>query len=291
MIVHSEYNWKSHDGLEIFARSWQPSEGTPKAIINLVHGLGEHGGRYEEWAGFFVDEGYALLALDFRGHGKSGGKRGHTDEYMSYMRDIGLLLSKSEELFPGIPVVLYGHSLGGNLVINYAIRFNPSIQALIATSPWLRLSLEPSRIKLLFASIVRNILPALQNSTGLSASQLSHDPEVAKKYSGDPLVHGKISVNAFFAIMHAGIEAIRNAGRINVPFLLVHGSEDMLTSCKASQELAQKGNDKLTFRLWNGGYHELHNEAFKKELFRFIMEWLSEQSGESTSKERTHGYF
>jgi alpha-beta hydrolase superfamily lysophospholipase len=291
MLLHTEYNWKSHDELEIFAQSWQPSEQKPKAIINLVHGLGEHSGRYDEWAGFFVDEGYAVLALDYRGHGKSGGKRGHADEYMSYMRDVGLLLSKSEELFPGIPIVLYGHSLGGNLVINYAIRFNPSILALIATSPWLRLAFEPPRIKLMLASLVRSIFPSMLNSTGIPASQLAHDPEVAKKYTRDPLVHGKISVNALFAINHAGREAIGNAGRINVPFLLIHGSEDLLTSCKASQELAQKGNDKLTFRLWNDGYHELHNEAFKKELFRFIIQWLGEQSAQSTSKESTHGYF
>jgi alpha-beta hydrolase superfamily lysophospholipase len=129
------------------------------------------------------------------------------------------------------------------------------------------------------------------NSTGLLASQLAHDPEVAKKYSGDPLVHGKISVNAFFAVMHAGLDAIRNAGRINVPFLLIHGSDDLITSCKASQELAQKGNEKLTFRLWNGGYHELHQEAFKKELFQFIIHWLSEQSAETPSQVTTHGYF
>ena len=91
--------------------------------------------------------------------------------------------------------------------------------------------------------------------------------------------------------MHAGLEAIQNAGRINVPFLLVHGSEDLITSCKASQELAQKGNDKLTFRLWDGGYHELHQEPFKKELFRFIVNWLSEQSTEANAKADTHGYF
>jgi alpha-beta hydrolase superfamily lysophospholipase len=291
MLTHNEYNWKSHDGLEIYAQSWQPSADKPKAIINLIHGLGEHSGRYDEWAGYFVDVGYALLALDYRGHGKSGGKRGHTDEYMSLMRDIGLLLAKSEELFPGIPVVLYGHSLGGNLVINYTIRFNPAIHALIATSPWLRLAFEPSRIKVLLASAVRSLFPAMQNSTGILATQLSHDPEVAKKYSGDPLVHGKISVNAFFAIKHAGLEAVRNAGRINVPFLLIHGSEDLITSSKASQELAHKGNDKLTFRLWKGGYHELHQEPFKKELFQFIFHWLTEQSAETSSITNTHGYF
>ena len=199
------------------------------------------------------------------------------------MRDIDLLLSKSGEIFQAIPIVLYGHSLGGNLVINYAIRFNPAIHALIATSPWLKLASEPPRIKLLLASAVRNIFPAMQNSTGLLASQLAHGSDVARKYSADPLVHGKISVNAFFIIMRAGLEAIQNAGRINVPFLVVHGSEDSIISCKGSQEMAQKGNDKLTFRLWNGGYHELHNEAFKKEVFQFIILWLEEQSAHTNS--------
>jgi alpha-beta hydrolase superfamily lysophospholipase len=291
MLNHSEYNWTSHDDLKIFAQSWQPSGVKPKAIINLVHGLGEHSGRYDEWAGLFVEEGYAVLALDYRGHGRSGGKRGHADEYLSYMRDLGLLLAKSEELFPGIPIVLYGHSLGGNLVINYVIKFNPAIYALVVTSPWLKLSIEPSGIRVFLASIVRIIFPSKLNSTGLVSSQLSHDPEISKRYSGDPLVHGKISVNAFFIIMHAGLEAIKHAGRIHVPFLLIHGSEDLIASCKASQELASKGNDKLTFRLWNGGYHELHMETFRKELFDFIIQWLNEQSNETTSKTGTHGYF
>lgn len=291
MSIQKEYHWKSFDGLEIYAQSWQPVAGKPKAIINLVHGLGEHGGRFNEWAGFFVEEGYAMLAIDYRGHGKSGGKRGHTGEYQFFMRDIDLLLAKSEEIFPAIPRILYGHSLGGNLVINYAIQFNPAIQALIATSPWLKLASEPPWIKLILAKAIKGIFPALQNSTGLLSSQLSHDPEVAKVYSADPLVHGKISVNAFFAVMKAGLEAIRNAGRVKVPFLLIHGSEDLITSCKASQELAEKGNDKLTFRLWNGGFHELHQEPFKHEVFRFIINWLAEQSTKTNSKEGIHGYF
>jgi len=290
-LVHSDYNWTSFDGLDIYAQSWKASEGKPRAIINLVHGLGEHSGRYTEWAGFFVEEGYAVIALDYRGHGKSGGKRGHAKEYTYFMRDIELLLAKSAELFPGIPAILYGHSLGGNLIINYAEKYHPAIVALIATSPWLKLAFEPSRIKLLLASLVRRIMPGLLNSTGLTASQLAHDPEVAIKYSGDPLVHGKISVNAFFTIIHAGNEAIRNAGRINVPFLLVHGSEDMIASCKASQELAQKGNDTLTFRLWDGGYHELHQEVFRKDLFRFMIEWVNEQMEEVNSKSTPNGYF
>jgi acylglycerol lipase len=291
MQKHTDYNWTSFDGLPIYAQSWQPTEGKPKAIVNLVHGLGEHSGRYTEWAGFFVEEGYAVIALDYRGHGKSGGKRGHARNYDDFMKDIDLLLEKSAELYPGIPAILYGHSLGGNLVINYTEKRNPSFVALIATSPWLRLAFEPSRIKLLLAGLVSKIAPAMLNSTGLTASQLAHDPDVAKKYSGDPLVHGKISVSAFFSVMKSGKEAIINAGRINVPFLLVHGSEDMIVSCKASQELAEKGNDTLTFRLWNGGYHELHQEVFRKDLFRFILQWIKEQSIETPSKAVANGYF
>lgn len=287
-MKHQEYLWKSHDGLDIYAQSWQPEASQPLAVINLVHGLGEHSGRYAEWAEWFVAEGYAFLSLDYRGHGKSGGKRGHTDEYLSYMRDIGLLLSKSEELFPNIPVILYGHSLGGNLVINYAIRFRPAIFALIATSPWLKLAFEPPRLKIWAGKILKSLFPAMLNSNGLVASQLSRDPEVGIQYARDPLVHDKISLTTFFAVMTAGNEAIKNAYRINVPFLLMHGSGDMITSHAASQDLVKNSNDNTTFRLWNDACHELHHEPNKQEVFRYALKWLDELIKE---KKEMNGYF
>lgn len=289
-MTHSEYHWKSADGLDIFAQSWMPG-GKPKAIINLVHGLGDHSGRFAEWAAWFVEAGYGFLALDYRGHGRSGGKRGHAGSYELLMQDIDLLLSKCRELFPSVPEVLYGHSMGGNMVINYCIRYKPGIIALVATSPWLRLAFEPPRVTIFVGNLLKKMFPSMQNANGLVASQLSRDPGVGKLYTADPLVHNKISLSTFFAVTLAGKEAIQNSRRISVPFLLMHGSGDLITSHKASQDLVTTAGDTITFRLWDGCCHELHNETNKKEIFQFLLKWLEEQQSATEAGKDRNGYF
>ena len=134
---HIDTNWTSADGLPLVGRCWEPA-GEPRAVVCLVHGLGEHSGRYAHVAAALNDAGYAVLACDKRGHGRSGGKRGHTPSYEALMTDIDLLLAQAEQRFPGKPRFLYGHSLGGNEVLNYALRRKPDLAGVVATSPGLR---------------------------------------------------------------------------------------------------------------------------------------------------------
>jgi acylglycerol lipase len=124
-------SWKSNDGLDIFGQKWESEDKPAKAVICLVHGFGEHSSRYEHVAQFFTDNNYAVIAYDHRGHGRSGGKRGHFLSYDEFMNDVENLVKQAESNFPGLPKIIYGHSMGGNVVANYAIKRNPKVAGII----------------------------------------------------------------------------------------------------------------------------------------------------------------
>ena len=275
-MQNTVYNWKSFDDLKYFAQSWS-NNNTPKAIICLVHGIGEHSSRYNDWAKRFVDNDIFVLAFDYRGHGKSEGKRGHINEYEDIMRDIDMLLSKSKELFPETPLFLYGHSLGGNFVLNYLLRRNVSLKGAIVTSPWLRLAFEPPAGKVKLGKFVKSVFPTFIQKTGLKTEHISRDKNVVDKYEEDKLVHDKISVKLFFDAYDSGIWALENADKLNTNLLLMHGDSDSITSPKASASFAEKSLNKSVYKNWEGAYHELHNEINNDEVFDFVNTWLNKE--------------
>lgn len=271
-----QFDWKHADGIKIFAKYWAPDT-KPKAVIAMVHGMGEHCQRYEKWAKRFTDIGYAFVAFDHIGHGKSEGKRGHVKSYDSLLQSVDQLLAKVGEFFPGLPVVLYGHSMGGGVVLNYAIR-NPkaNIKGLIASSPWLKLAFEPPAIQVALGKLVKNILPALTQSTKLDVNAISRDPKEVEAYTKDTLVHDKISTMFFIEAYQAGLDAISDAGKLKFPLLLFHGTSDKLTSYKASEEFSKKVVAPIQFELFEGAYHEIHNDLDRDKLFKLISTWLND---------------
>ncbi|MFN8209217.1 MAG: alpha/beta hydrolase [Bacteroidales bacterium] len=287
MTKYKEFYWKSSDGLDLFVCLWEPEE-KPLAVINMVHGLGEHSGRYVQWAANFVKEGYAFLAFDYRGHGKSQGKRGHVENYGKLLDDIDIMLVGSRRLFPDIPSILYGHSLGGNLVINYVQKGSDKPDALIVTSPFLKHSKEPPALTRLAGKLILRIWPSFTMGNGLHSTDLSHNAEVSGLYKNDPLVHNQISPSLYFGMREAGEKALNSSAGIGIPILLMHGSGDKITSWKASAEFAGKYNENTTFRLWDGLFHELHNEPSAGEIFAFTLHWLKNLPSEN---KKTDGYF
>jgi acylglycerol lipase len=244
-----------------------------KAVIVLVHGLGEHILRYDSWADMFMKEGIAFTGVDLPGHGRSEGRRGNIRNYRVLDEMIGIMLDSCRKTFPGIPIYLYGHSLGGGIVLNYILRVNPKIKGAIVTSPWLRLSFEPSKNQVLMASVLKNLIPGLVQPSGLNISHIAHDDVVVRNYEKDPLVHGKISVSLFDAAMGAAKYSLEHAHDLKIPTLLIHGSDDQITSPRGSIDFAEK-SDMVTVKIWDGGYHELHNEPFREDVFRFILSWI-----------------
>lgn len=247
--------------------------GTPKAVILLVHGLGEHAGRYSSWAAMFNERGISLRAFDLPGHGRSAGKRSVMPSLEKVYETIDLMLAGLSSEHPGVPLFIYGHSLGGGIVLNYLIRHRPSVKGAIVTSPWIFLSETPPKAKVILSKLMKGLVPGMTQPSGLKTEYLSREPEVEARYSADPLVHGLISVGLYCSVTDAAAESLSRAGEINVPLLLAHGRDDKITSPAGSVRVAEAA-PKATLKLWEGGYHELHNDILRDDHFDFIVEWI-----------------
>ncbi len=272
-MSHFELEWKTEDGLRLYGQGWQP-ETHPRAAICLVHGLGEHSGRYGHLAAVLYDSGYALLAFDLRGHGRSEGKRGHSRTFEDLMRDISRLLEEAKTRLPDRPRLLYGHSLGGNLVLNYALRHPPDVSGVIATGPALRPGFEPPGWKMTLGKVMYRLVPSLSMSNEIDREMISRDPEVVNAYISDPLVHDRITARLAMDFLASGLWALENAARFPVPLLLMHGGTDRLTSVEATREFAQKAGELCTLKIWDHLYHEIHNEPEKEAVFAYLLDWL-----------------
>ncbi len=270
-----EFQWRSIDDLNIYGKYWAPDNDV-KGVVCLVHGMGEHCERYAHVGEYLVKHDIALVAYDQRGHGKSDGKRGHTPSYDHLLQGVENLIYKGRELFPEIPLILYGHSMGGNLVLNYTIRKKPVLSGLIVSSPWIRLAFEPPAIKVKLGRWMKKIYPAFSQSTELDTKTISRIPEEVKKYEDDPLVHDRITAMMFTSVYDAGLWALDNAQEIETPLLIFHGSGDQLTSHQASKELAGRAQGDVTYKLFDGAYHETHNDLCRNEVLALLKSWIEE---------------
>lgn len=202
------------------------------------------------------------------------GKRGHIRSYDLLLDYIGALTSEAVKRYPDIPCYLYGHSLGGNIVLNYALRNDLRLSGIISTSPWLKLAFQPKSFIILIGKILNRLWPSFTQSNKLDARGLSHKSEVADAYDNDPLVHDRISVRLFDSANAYGLLAIERASECTLPILLMHGSSDPITSPEASRQFAENMSSMCTFREWDGLYHELHNETNSNEIISFIIDWM-----------------
>jgi alpha-beta hydrolase superfamily lysophospholipase len=269
---HEIFILRTADGLSLSGNRWLPDH-DPSTVLCIIHGLGEHIGRYEHIARYVTDRGYAVLAADMRGHGGSEGRRGHISSYEALMNDISLLVDEAASRYPDMPTFLYGQSMGGNLVINYALRRASPISGFIASSPLLRTATPPPRWKHLLGKHLRSLLPFLPLNNEVRAEDLSRDPEIVKAYKDDPLVHDRLTLR-FYDVLLAGEWAMRNAHELRVPALIMHGDSDRVTSYEASREFSELAGDICTFKSWEGFYHEIHNEPDGKLAMNYMLEWL-----------------
>ena len=268
-----QYSIKLKNGQILRGFLNSPGEKT-RANIVFVHGLGEHINRYTAWAESFNREKIGFTGLDLPGHGSSDGRRGHIISYSLTDEMLDILLKHINSTFPETPVFLYGHSLGGGIVLDYLLRKKPAVKGAIVTSPWLKLSIEPDKFKLTLVSVMKRIIPGLVQSSGLVQEYLSQDKDVINRYNSDPLVHDKISVSLAYNAMKAASHSLSHSHELEVPLLLMHGSSDMICSPEGSSGFAT-GTTRAELKIWDGGYHELHNEPFKNQVFEYIINWMT----------------
>jgi alpha-beta hydrolase superfamily lysophospholipase len=278
-MTKNSFFLQAEDGLTLEGIRWRVEKKDTKAAVFLIHGLGEHTRRYEHLAAELTAGGYAVLGIDLRGHGRSEGKRGHTPSIELLLADIHLLHQHANNIYPGLPLFIFGHSLGGNLALRYLysnLSRKKPLSGAIISSPLLGLGFEPPAWKIKLAQNVANLLPTLSQPNGLDASKLSRDPEVVKAYLHDPLVHNRITTRMFVEMMRSA-EYIKNEKTAPpVEVLLYHGSDDVITSFESSRKFAASFPEQIQFVDLQDFYHEPHNEPGNQRVFDLIKQFLTE---------------
>jgi alpha-beta hydrolase superfamily lysophospholipase len=251
--------FKASDGTSIYWKAWLP-EGTPKAVVHLIHGFAEHIERYGNVVNELVPAGYAVFGNDHRGHGKSQGRRGHVKSFQEFIddeRQFSFEIIKAQ--FPNIPYLVLGHSMGSLIAINYAEQNPDSLNALVLSGTGSQPSSDVPKILITVSKILSSILPAIHVKSPLPPEFISRDQEAVKAYVNDPLVYNVITprlaheMNRYLAI---GAE---NANKLRMPVLIQHGSLDIAFS--GQNELFENiGAIDKTFKLYKGLKHEVYNE-------------------------------
>lgn len=277
-MYEREWGWHARGGERVFAREWSPDSaaetGAVSAVTALVHGMGEHSGRYRHVAEALSADGIATLTFDQLGHGRTEGKRGHAGSYDELLEGIGRLLEEADRRYPGTPVFLYGHSMGGNLTLNYLLRRKPQVVGAIVTGPWLKLAFEPNAVKVAAARLMERIYPKFTDHHPLEPTHLTSDPEMLAAQRNDDLCHSQITAKFFLGVHRAARYALEHAGELAVPLLLMHGGDDKITTLEASRLFAERAGPLCEFREWPQLRHELHNERQRSEVLQTILTWM-----------------
>ena len=268
-----EYTINTEDGLALYSQIWDTSS-PAKAIVAIIHGLGEHSGRYHDLAMFLNHHNISVAGLDLRGHGISEGIRGHAPSYDAIMDDIDSFLQLLNQEFTGIPLFLMGHSLGGNLVLTYLNKRQAVTKAII-TAPLLALPEGPGLIKKLVGNLLYNWLPEFTMASGLDATKLSRDINIVKAYKNDPLVHDRISARLGIDFLRFGEWLQSQIIPPAIQTLIMQGSADMIVDPIAVRKFIKNQNGNTTFKEWKGFYHELHNEPTKEDIYNYLVQWIT----------------
>ncbi len=264
--------------LEMFCHVWRP-DGEPRAAVLLLHGFGEHSGRYEALGTFLAGRGRLVVAPDHRGHGRSSGQRGHVLRFDQYLDDLDAFVAQAREEYPETSDwFILGHSLGGLIAIRYAMRNQARYQGLIVSNPLLGLSLKVPVIKALVGRALSRVWPALSMGNEIDPDHLARDPAVGQAYMADPLVHHRVSTRWFTEMVGALEDTNAQAvHRLQLPTLFLLSTGDRLTDHTASERLFNRLTTKRkTLKVYDGWYHEIFNEADKQRVFADVVEWMDD---------------
>lgn len=271
--VSRQWMHPAADGTRLFVRSSDPATGAPRGTVLLTHGMGEHSGRYMHVVERLNAAGLRVLTWDLRGHGRSQGRRGDIRRYDVLTDDLLEIWSLAS---PGPePIFLYGHSLGGQITLNFAVRHRPDAAGLIITSPWLRLAFVPSRWKLSLAWIAAHLWPSFTQGTDVIPARLSRDLDFLMAMPDLDLIHHRMSARMFRALTAGARRASRDALHLPYPILLIHGSRDPVTSVAETQQLyaSLRARDK-SLVIVPEALHETHNDLCRDSVLSQIVAWL-----------------
>ncbi|HVG19737.1 MAG TPA: lysophospholipase [Blastocatellia bacterium] len=265
------------DGLRLYVRRRQVEPA--RACVIIVHGFGEHSGRYGALTDHLTSRCYSVVAYDHRGHGLSDGLPGHVESFTEYEEDLDKIVAYARAQGESRTVYLVGHSMGGLITLRYA-RKNMSVAGAIVSSPLVGMAVAVPAHRLMIASVSARMAPRFRMDNGLDPALLSRDPEVGRAYAADPLVNRKVSARWFVEASRAMEELKRMASEISLPVLVMHGTGDRIASVDATKRLFEKiGSSDKELEIYEGFYHELFNEPEKLEVFERVTRWLDQRAG------------
>ena len=273
-MQYSQFNIKTMDDIKLNCINWHPDD-ISKAVVIIVHGLGEHINRYLHVAERLTKAGFTIVGFDLRGHGKSEGIRGHAPSYAALTNDIRIIIDYSNKIYPSSPIFLYGHSLGGSLLLYLLLTQRPKIKGAVVSSPGLTPIRPISPLLKFTARILSKFIPTLQLKNKLDTSGLSQDKNIVAEYINDPLVHDKISTRLGIELIDQGQWIYQNAKMINTPLLFVQGGKDRLVNPSINMKFFERLNGNATLLWRENGYHELHNEPNKEEIIDSLIAWMN----------------
>ncbi|WP_420452754.1 lysophospholipase [Ilumatobacter sp.] len=275
MITSTEHISRTRDGVQQLRRRWSPI-GEPRAAMLIVHGIGEHSGRYEHVGSGFAAAGIDVVAHDQRGFGRSGGDRGHVDSFDDLVDDVDALIVERREL--GHPTVLMGHSMGGLVVAAHLTGERPQPDLAVLSAPALAARIPAWQRAL--APTLGTLLPRLSVPADFDGALLSRDPRVQTAYEADPLRVPSSSARLGREILRTMGSVAGSLDRIDVPTYVLHGSDDALVPPEASGALGEL--DVVTRRVWDGLRHECLNEPERDDVIAEIVDWLELHLGTAT---------
>jgi acylglycerol lipase len=276
-MEHIEGRFTGCKGLNLYYQCWLP-EATPKAILLVVHGWAEHSGRYINLVNHFVPKGYAICALDQRGHGKSEGVRGYVERFSDYLDDLETFFDIVRNEHGDTRVFLIGHSLGATIAIAYAVTVDhqQDLSGIIVSGAVIKPGSSLPSALIPLARIMSLVLPRLGVTT-LDASAISQDNAVVDAYINDPLVYrGKITCRLSAEMLATLRKLPSEMPQINLPILIMHGTGDRLCNPEGSQILYDNvGSNDRTLKLYDGFYHEIFNEPGHKQVLDDTEAWIA----------------
>jgi alpha-beta hydrolase superfamily lysophospholipase len=279
-MIHNEGKIQGAQNLELFYQSWCPDT-LPRAALIVIHGFGEHSGRYPHLVRSLTEHGIAVYIFDQRGHGRSPGQRGHINNWNEYREDVRLFVQWVKEQEHDQPIFLLGHSMGAVTTLDYTLFYPSKLTGLIISGGPFEPTGVGSPFLIALANFLSRFFPSFPLPLYIDPKALSRDPSVGEAYQNDPLVHGKASARWGTEVLEALERVIERLEEIQIPILLIHGELDRLNTADGSRKYfeALTCPDKMLC-IYPDSYHELHNEINHAQVLEDLAEWILQHLGE-----------
>jgi alpha-beta hydrolase superfamily lysophospholipase len=266
--------FQSRDGTQLHEETW-PAQGKPLASVVIVHGYGEHIGRYDETGRALAAAGFSVRGLDLRGHGQSAGVRGFCNRFDEYLDDVDAIVARARS--EKLPLFVLGHSFGALVAPFYVLGHPGTVAGLVLTSPFWKLALAVPPAKVLAGKIASRIYPKLGLPSGLKGNEVTRDPEIAAIYDRDPLNNKNATARWFTETSTAQESLVTRASELTLPVLLLVGEADKIAAAPQARVVFDRiGSKDKTLRMLTGQYHEVLNEPkpTRQQTVAEIVEWL-----------------